>query len=140
LPEEDMPFDKDGNPVDIILTPLGVPSRMNLGQIYETHLGIAAEMLGYQAVVPSFSGASQDEIKQELKEAGLAKTASNCLTTINGKVYNLTNWINQHPGGDMAILSLCGTDGTAAFNNQHGNQGRPASVLQSYEVGTLAAN
>jgi cytochrome b involved in lipid metabolism len=69
-----------------------------------------------------------------------AKTASNCLTTINGKVYNLTNWINQHPGGDMAILSLCGTDGTAAFNNQHGNQGRPASVLQSYEVGTLAAN
>ncbi|HUO56511.1 MAG TPA: DNA-directed RNA polymerase subunit beta, partial [Candidatus Paceibacterota bacterium] len=54
LPEEDMPFDADGNPVDIILTPLGVPSRMNLGQILETHLGLAAEMLGYQAVVPSF--------------------------------------------------------------------------------------
>ncbi|MDB5187483.1 MAG: DNA-directed polymerase subunit beta, DNA-directed polymerase subunit beta [Candidatus Kaiserbacteria bacterium] len=72
LPEEDMPFDKDGNPVDIILTPLGVPSRMNLGQIYETHLGLAAEMLGYQAVVPSFAGATDTEIKDELTKAGLS--------------------------------------------------------------------
>jgi len=79
LPEEDMPFDKDGNPVDIILTPLGVPSRMNLGQIYETHLGIAAEMLGYQAVVPSFSGASQDEIKEELSKAGLDENGKRIL-------------------------------------------------------------
>jgi len=79
LPEEDMPFDADGNPVDIILTPLGVPSRMNLGQIYETHLGIAAEMLGYQAVVPSFAGASQDEIKEELTKAGLDESGKRML-------------------------------------------------------------
>ncbi|MCE9541406.1 DNA-directed RNA polymerase subunit beta [Candidatus Kaiserbacteria bacterium] len=72
LPEEDMPFDKDGNPVDIILTPLGVPSRMNLGQILELHLGLAAEMLGYQAVVPSFSGATEAEIREELTKAGVA--------------------------------------------------------------------
>ncbi|MBI5470453.1 DNA-directed RNA polymerase subunit beta [Candidatus Kaiserbacteria bacterium] len=71
LPEEDMPFDKDGNPVDIILTPLGVPSRMNLGQILELHLGLAAETLGYQAVVPSFAGASESEIKTELEKAGV---------------------------------------------------------------------
>jgi DNA-directed RNA polymerase subunit beta len=70
LPEEDMPFDEDGNPVDIILTPLGVPSRMNLGQILELHLGLAAEALGYQAIVPSFAGASEDEIKDELTKAG----------------------------------------------------------------------
>ncbi len=71
LKEEDMPFDKDGNPVDIILTPLGVPSRMNLGQILELHLGLAADMLGYQAVVPSFAGATEAEIRDELTAAGV---------------------------------------------------------------------
>jgi DNA-directed RNA polymerase subunit beta len=71
LPEEDMPYDKDGNPVDIILTPLGVPSRMNLGQILELHLGLAADLLGYQAVVPSFAGATTAEIEEELTKAGV---------------------------------------------------------------------
>jgi DNA-directed RNA polymerase subunit beta len=70
LPEEDMPYDENGNPVDIILTPLGVPSRMNLGQILELHLGLAAMEQGYQAVVPSFSGATEEEIRDELKQAG----------------------------------------------------------------------
>jgi len=71
LPEEDMPFAADGTPIDIILSPLGVPSRMNLGQIFELHLGIAANSLGYQAIVPPFLGAGHDEIKEELKKAGL---------------------------------------------------------------------
>ena len=71
LPEEDMPYTEDGTPVDIILTPLGVPSRMNLGQILELHLGMAANTLGYQAVVPPFASATEEEIKDELKEAGL---------------------------------------------------------------------
>jgi len=71
LPEEDMPYTEDGKPIDILLTPLGVPSRMNLGQILELHLGMAANTLGYQAVVPPFAGASEDDIKAELKEAGL---------------------------------------------------------------------
>ncbi len=70
LPVEEMPFDKDGTPIDIILTPLGVPSRMNLGQILEMHLGLAAESLGYQAIVPSFQGAKEEEIKEELVKAG----------------------------------------------------------------------
>lgn len=74
LPEEDMPYDEQGNPVDIILTPLGVPSRMNLGQILEIHLGLAAEALGYQAVVPSFAGATEDEIRSELASANLPET------------------------------------------------------------------
>lgn len=74
LPEEDMPFTKDGKPIDIILTPLGVPSRMNLGQILEMHLGLAAEELGYQAIVPPFSGTTEDEIIAELKEAGFPET------------------------------------------------------------------
>ncbi len=71
LPEEEMPYMSDGTPVDIILTPLGVPSRMNLGQILEMHLGIAAETLNYQAVVPPFAGATNDEIKEELETAGI---------------------------------------------------------------------
>ena len=79
LPEEDMPFDKEGNPVDIILTPLGVPSRMNLGQILELHLGLAAEALGYQAIVPSFAGAAEEEIRAELKEAGLHESGKRVL-------------------------------------------------------------
>jgi DNA-directed RNA polymerase subunit beta len=71
LPEEDMPYTEDGKPIDVLLTPLGVPSRMNLGQILELHLGMAANTLGYQAIVPPFAGASEAEIKEELKTAGL---------------------------------------------------------------------
>jgi DNA-directed RNA polymerase subunit beta len=71
LPEEDMPFLEDGTPIDIILNPLGVPSRMNVGQILETHLGWAAKVLGFQAEVPVFSGTSEEEIRAAMKEAGL---------------------------------------------------------------------
>ncbi|MEX0913077.1 MAG: DNA-directed RNA polymerase subunit beta [Candidatus Paceibacterota bacterium] len=71
LPEEDMPYTEDGRPIDILLTPLGVPSRMNLGQILELHLGMAANTLGYQAVVPPFSGATEEDVKAELVAAGL---------------------------------------------------------------------
>ena len=74
LPEEDMPYAADGTPVDIILSPLGVPSRMNLGQILEMHLGMAANSLGYQAIVPPFIGARHDEIREELKQAGLPES------------------------------------------------------------------
>ena len=70
LPEEDMPYMEDGTPIDVILTPLGVPSRMNLGQILELHLGLAANTLGYQAIVPPFMGATDAEIKEELVKAG----------------------------------------------------------------------
>jgi DNA-directed RNA polymerase subunit beta len=71
LPEEDMPFLPDGTPVEIVLNPLGVPSRMNVGQILETHLGWAAKVLGYEAKTPVFNGASETEIVRQLKEAGL---------------------------------------------------------------------
>ncbi len=70
LPEEDMPYMEDGRPVDVILTPLGVPSRMNLGQILELHLGLAANSLNYQAICPPFAGATEIEIREELKKAG----------------------------------------------------------------------
>ena len=62
VPEEDMPFLPDGTPVDIVLNPLGVPSRMNVGQILETHLGWAARILGFEAKTPVFRGADEAEI------------------------------------------------------------------------------
>ena len=70
LPVSDMPYMADGTPIDIILSPLGVPSRMNLGQILEMHMGMAANSLGYQAIVPPFLGAKHEEIREELKKAG----------------------------------------------------------------------
>ncbi len=71
MPEEEMPFMADGTPVDIILNPMGVASRMNLGQILETHLGWAAKVLECQAITPALSGADEIDIKKELKTAGL---------------------------------------------------------------------
>jgi DNA-directed RNA polymerase subunit beta len=70
-PEEDMPFLPDGSPVDVVLNPLGVPSRMNVGQILETHMGWAAQVLGFEAKTPVFQGASEDEIGLLLRLAGL---------------------------------------------------------------------
>jgi len=74
LPEEDMPYLPDGTPVDVVLNPLGVPSRMNVGQILETHLGWAAKMLGIYVATPVFEGATESEIKELLKKAGLPIT------------------------------------------------------------------
>ncbi len=71
LPQEDMPFLPDGTPLDIVLNPLGVPSRMNIGQVLEVHLGYAAKTLGYKVATPIFDGATYDEIQQELVKAGL---------------------------------------------------------------------
>jgi DNA-directed RNA polymerase subunit beta len=71
MPIEDMPFLPDGTPVDIILNPIGVPSRMNIGQVLETHLGWAAQKLGFRVATPVFDGAHEEEIRQALKEAGL---------------------------------------------------------------------
>ncbi|MGI6603661.1 MAG: DNA-directed RNA polymerase subunit beta [bacterium] len=71
LPEEDMPFLPDGTPVEIVLNPLGVPSRMNIGQILETHLGWAAKVLGLKVATPVFDGAQEEEITEFLKKAGL---------------------------------------------------------------------
>ena len=63
VPEEDMPYLKDGTTIDVLLNPLGVPSRMNVGQLLETHLGWAAAVLGFQAVTPVFDGATEDEVQ-----------------------------------------------------------------------------
>lgn len=73
LPVEDMPFMEDGTPIDVILNPLGVPSRMNIGQLFETHLGMAAKALGYKVATPPFNGVSDKVISDELEKAGFAR-------------------------------------------------------------------
>jgi DNA-directed RNA polymerase subunit beta len=83
LPEEDMPYLPDGTPVEIVLNPLGVPSRMNVGQILETHLGWAARVLGLHFATPVFDGATEKEIKKKLEEAGARATELNLPEIVN---------------------------------------------------------
>ena len=80
---------------------------------------------------PVASGNTMERVKAN-------NTASSCWTVINGNVYDLTKWINSHPGGSGAIRSLCGTDGTASFNSQHKGEGRPESRLAGYLLGPLS--
>jgi DNA-directed RNA polymerase subunit beta len=84
VPEEDMPFMKDGTPIDIVLNPLGVPSRMNLGQLYETMLGWAGDVLGCKYETPAFDGAKPEQVEAELKKANLPITGKT--TLIDGRI------------------------------------------------------
>lgn len=72
-----------------------------------------------------------------LATVALHKSASDCWTTVDGSVYNVTSWIAQHPGGSGAIISMCGVDGSSAFSGQHGGQKRPTSELASFKIGIL---
>ncbi len=80
LPVEDMPYLEDGTPVDVMLNPLGVPSRMNVGQVLEIHLGMAAKRLGLKVATPIFDGANQEDIKKMFKEAGMKESGKFTLT------------------------------------------------------------
>jgi DNA-directed RNA polymerase subunit beta len=83
LPEEEMPFLEDGTPIDVVLDPMGVVSRMNIGQILETHLGLAAKKLNYLAISPALLGANEEDIKRELKTANLPESGQ--LTVYDGR-------------------------------------------------------
>ncbi len=80
LPQEDMPFLEDGTPLDIVLNPLGVPSRMNIGQVLEVHLGFACRELGWRIMTPVFDGAHEDDIREALRMAGIKETGKSILT------------------------------------------------------------
>ncbi|WP_251318448.1 DNA-directed RNA polymerase subunit beta [Flintibacter muris] len=87
LPQEDMPFLPDGTPLDIVLNPLGVPSRMNIGQVLEVHLGYAAKTLGWKVATPIFNGANESDIQDCLKLAGLARTVGRDEPLIGKQLY-----------------------------------------------------
>lgn len=102
LPEEDMPFLQDGTPVDVILSPLGVPSRMNIGQLLEASLGIAARKLNRRAVTPVFNGATEEEIKALLRKAGLNDSGKEDVRDgVYGKYFD-----SQVTVGEAYILKL----------------------------------
>ncbi len=102
LPEEDMPFLPDGTPVDIILNTLGVASRMNIGQLLETHLGWAAQKLGYKAASPVLAGVREDQIREELRKAGLPENSKMRLR--DG--LNSENFDNETALGVIYIMKL----------------------------------
>lgn len=72
-----------------------------------------------------------------LAEVETHNTEASCWSTVNGKVYDLTTWINQHPGGPEKITQICGIDGSSAFNGQHGGQPKPEEMLQEFYIGDL---
>ncbi|MFO7196949.1 DNA-directed RNA polymerase subunit beta, partial [Enterococcus faecium] len=102
LPEEDMPFMPDGTPVDIMLNPLGVPSRMNIGQVLELHLGMAARALGIHAATPVFDGANEEDVWSTVEEAGMARDAKTILYDgRSGEAFD-----NRIPVGVMYMIKL----------------------------------
>ncbi len=102
LPVEDMPFMEDGTPVDIILNPLGVPSRMNVGQLFETHLGMAAHALGLKVASPSFNGVPSEKIRELLREAGLPEDGKQQLC--DGRTG--TPFMERTTVGSMYVIKL----------------------------------
>ncbi|MEK7653481.1 MAG: DNA-directed RNA polymerase subunit beta [Patescibacteria group bacterium] len=102
VPMEDLPHLADGTPMDIVLSPLGVVSRMNLGQILETHLGLAAKALGYKVMTPVFNGVSEDQIREELKKAGYSEDGR--IQLYDGRTGN--PFANQTTVGYIYMLKL----------------------------------
>jgi len=102
LPQEDMPFLEDGTPLDIVLNPLGVPSRMNIGQVLEVHLGFAARHLGWKVMTPVFDGAHESDIRDALREAGLDESGKSVL--IDGRTGE--KFDNKVTVGVMYFLKL----------------------------------
>ena len=102
LPQEDMPFMEDGTPVDVMLNPLGVPSRMNLGQLFETHLGMAARALDYKVVTAPFDGVPIEDIQSELKRAGLPEDGK--LQLFDGRTGEA--FLEKTTVGNMYIIKL----------------------------------
>ena len=100
MPQEDMPFLPDGTPLDIVLNPLGVPSRMNIGQVLEVHLGYAAKTLGWKVATPIFSGANESDIQQCLKMAGLAREVGYDEPLIGKQLY-----VVENEGEEMRALN-----------------------------------
>ncbi len=83
------------------------------------------------------TGGGNTVTSYSMADVATHKDGTSCWTTINGGVYDVTSWINQHPGGPGAILSLCGKDGSSAFTDQHGGQMQPEQELASFKIGVL---
>ena len=130
IPEEDMPFLEDGTPVDIILSPLGVPSRMNLGQLYETMLGRAGEALGIKYKTPAFNGATPKEVEAELEKAGFSITGKTKL--IDGRTGE--TFENPVTGGNIYMMKL----NHMVDDKMHARSTGPYSLITQQPLGGKA--
>ncbi|PRX26198.1 DNA-directed RNA polymerase subunit beta [Orenia metallireducens] len=130
LPEEDMPFLPNGEPVEIVLNPLGVPSRMNIGQVLETHLGMAARALGIHVSTPVFNGATEEEVEDILEEAGLARDGKTLL--YDGRTGEAFE--NRVTVGVMYMLKLH----HLAHDKMHGRSTGPYSLVTQQPLGGKA--
>jgi len=100
------------------------------------------QSLRYSSVATSGSTAISSTSTSDmytLEDVAQHANGTSCWSAINGGVYDLTSWINRHPGGPQAILSICGKDGSAAFNGQHSGQSRPVNELAGFKIGVLAS-
>jgi DNA-directed RNA polymerase subunit beta len=130
VPEEDMPFMEDGSPVDIVLNPLGVPSRMNLGQLYETMLGWVGEVTGQKFATPVFDGATPDEVLEELKKAGLPQSGKDRLIDgITGEYFD-----NPVTIGNIYMLKLS----HMVDDKMHARSTGPYSLITQQPLGGKA--
>jgi cytochrome b involved in lipid metabolism len=111
--------------------------NQNQEPITSTENGAGGEVATTTGSTGNNSGGASTATGYTLAMVATHKNASSCWTAIDGKVYDLTKWINQHPGGTEAILSICGKDGTAAFHTQHEGQSEPAERLAGFQIGTL---
>lgn len=96
----------------------------------------SVDLAQYEAPTQSATS-TKPLLSYTLAQVATHNSAQSCWTAINGGVYDVTAWVSQHPGGAQAILSLCGTDGSSAFNGQHGGERRPAQELAGFKIGTL---
>lgn len=97
--------------------------------------GTTGTSAGVETTNPNAGGTAKT---YTLADVAKHNSGTSCWTAINGSVYDVTSWVNQHPGGPDAILSLCGTDGSTAFNGQHGGQAQPAQELATFKIGSLS--
>jgi len=88
--------------------------------------------------LPAVQGTSDSAKTFTLVDVAAHATVASCYSAVNGNVYDLTSWISKHPGGDRAILGICGKDGTSAFTGKHGGQEKPEAALKYFLIGTLA--
>ncbi len=102
--------------------------------VYET----PATSAGSESTNPEANGSAGGTSGTTLAQVSQHNSRTSCWAAINGNVYDLTSWIPNHPGGEQAILQLCGTDGSAKFNAQHGGNGRVLSVLAGFKISLLA--
>ena len=102
-----------------------------------TGIAIGLTVIAASCAVSTGASAAQPSKKYTAAQVAKHATAKDCWTSINGQVYNLTTWIKGHPGGSGPILSICGRDGSSAFNSQHQGQGGPAAMLRKFQIGKL---